>query len=132
MIWFLGKNPKLTANSSLKGKSKKGKLRLESFAKRGRFDQAQTLQGQGANGPSAGGASRTRTNDILNTTEVTLTGVELSDLTLFINEFFRDGREKFAFSEVKITFHQRLTRKFTTPPLTSVLSNSGINQHPVP
>ena len=36
--------------------------------------------------------------------EVTLTGVSWGDLTLFINEFFLDGREKFIFfSEVKIT-----------------------------
>ena len=40
--------------------------------------------------------------------EVTLTGVSWSDLTLFINEFFLDGREKFIFfSEVKITPNYR-------------------------
>jgi hypothetical protein len=40
--------------------------------------------------------------------EVTLTGVSWSDLTLFINEFFLDGREKYVFfSEVKITPNYR-------------------------
>ena len=40
--------------------------------------------------------------------EVTLTGVSWADLTLFINEFFLDGREKFIFfSEVKITPNYR-------------------------
>ena len=40
--------------------------------------------------------------------EVTLTGVSWGDLTLFINEFFLDGREKYIFfSEVKITPNYR-------------------------
>jgi hypothetical protein len=40
--------------------------------------------------------------------EVTLSGVSWGDLTLFINEFFLDGREKYIFfSEVKITPNYR-------------------------